>query len=587
MSNVPARFNWPVLAGAVPAVYACLLVASLLLWQVENFYPSLWLDMVHDAIAASRLGGLEYLLAPHNEHVIATSRLLFMLDAAFGATGMVPVVAGYLLQLGVALALSLLAWRELAPRGQWQALACVAAVVALTLNGSQLMVLSWGLMVQHVLMNALTVAAALLVARLLRAPASHSTLAPEVALWCVTAVGLMTLGSAVALPLAALALALLCGAPWRRVCRLALLAALSGGVYLYVRGQLAEGLGTHWPGLFDLARFALAAAGGALFRGTPWPSADPVSPLAYPAALACGAVLAFVALAQALQFLRTRGSAVQMPLALVGLFLLLLTFGTGVAAGLSRLEMLGPAEALSQRYAVFSSMGWVGAVLVVAQWCSSAAVRWRRLAFIGVVLVALVLVHRAQNREERIFTQWSDSVWQGSLALLLEIDDRYFLNTLYPGHEELAEFSRRHLAPAGQGIFHLVAVRYGQHSALAASDLPECEGGLEVLVAVPADERAGAFDAPGTPYRFSGSSRQPGSGAATRDVLALDPDARVIGYGRATRPRTKPREGSHETGARWFGFLRATSNTVADFVARTGAGEACRAGVAEVRAARP
>lgn len=589
MNDAVSRVNAHALIGVIAAAFCLYLIASLVSWHVEHFYPSLWLDMVHDAMAAARLDTFDYLFATHNEHIIATSRPFFIVDRWFGATGLVPVIASYTMQLAVALALGIFVWRGLAASGRWQALLAVALVAALTLNGSQILVLSWGLMVQHVLMNVVIVSAALLTCRMLLGQGEQGVSGAEIALWCVTLFGLFTLGNGAAVPLAGLVLALLCRASKRLLLHFVVQCVVVIAVYLVLRSGSEVGLGgitraLDWPMLPQHLKFVLATVGGPLLRATAWPSADPVWPHAYNLAIALGAGIALLSVVQAYRVFAGKSGARE-PVGLVGLYLLVIAFGTALAASLSRIWLLGPLEALSQKYAVFTCMAWVGAVLVLCQWLLLAQSQWRRGVFAAVTVLVLISVHSAQQREMRIFAEWSRNVWESNLALLLHIDDRAFLNTLYQHPEELGAFTEQHLQPAQEGIFHLVDVRYGQQFDIVPRELADCSGVLEVLVAVPPEDRVNAFKAPGTPYRFWGYASIPGVAAGLLEVLALGPSGRLVGYARPSRPAPDIFDATGGAAdKRFFGFLRVAETTAVDLVARAPGGASCRIGSWQVRA---
>lgn len=572
-------------AMVAAGVSACLII-SLILWHVDHFAPSLYLDMVFDAMAAARLDTLDYLFSTHNEHVIATSRLLFIVDRWVGDTGFVSVVAGYFMQLAVALALGTFAWRELTAVGRSHALVAVVLIFALTLNGSQLQVLTWGLMVQHIIMNVVIVSAALLTCRLLLAEEGAGFSRAEYALWCVVLLGLLTLGNGAAVPLAGFVLALLCRASPRLVLHFSVQCIVVIGVTVFLRTRSEIGLGgitraLDWQTLPQHLQFSLATVGGPLLRGTPWPSVEPVWPHAYPLALAIGAGIALLSLVQAYRVFVDKPGA-RGPLGLVGLYLLIIAFGTALAASLSRIWLLGPEEALTQKYSVFTCMAWIGALLVLCQWLLVSQLHWRRYAFSVLALVLLLSINAAQQREMRIFAKWSNQVWEGSLAVLLGVDDRPFLHTLYPHYAEFGAYVEQELEPAQGGVFHLLDVRYGDRFDIAPRALPQCEGSLETLVVVPDEDRAGALSAEGKLYRFKGYSHLPDIGGGARDVIALDPTGNLVGYGRNTRPAPELLDATNgAVSTRYFGFARVTESARVDFVAR-GSGGACRVGTWEL-----
>ncbi|NND67489.1 MAG: hypothetical protein HKN19_07880, partial [Halioglobus sp.] len=386
-----------------------------------------------------------------------------------------------------------------------------------------------------------------------------------------------------------LVLALLCRASKRLLLHFGVQCVVVAGVYLALRSQSEVGLGgitraLDWPMLPQHLQFVLATVGGPLLRATAWPSVEPVWPHAHNLASVVGAVIALLAVTQVYRVFTVK-SVAREPLGLVGLYLLIIAFGTALAASLSRIWLLGPLEALSQKYSVFACMAWVGVALILCQWCLLPGSRRRRGVFAAFALVALLCVHTAQQREMRIFAEWSRNVWESNLALLLHIDDRAFLNTLYQHPDELGAFTEQHLEPAQAGVFHLVDVRYGQQFAISPRELAVCTGALEVLVAVPAEDRVGAFGAPGTPYRFWGYAGIPAGEAQLLDVLALDPGGRLLGYARPSRPAPDVVEATDgAVDKRYFGFLRVAETTFVDFVARGPYDAACRIGSWEVRA---
>ncbi|AVO45519.1 hypothetical protein C6569_10835 [Phreatobacter cathodiphilus] len=515
---------------AVVAVY----VSPVLYWDQ-------WEMAKRAATDPGSLLSLRYLLEHHNEHVIATSKLLFLIDYyVFEYTGYVLVAGVLALNVLLATLMARLTFPEPRRRRERLAAACVYGAVMLSL--AQWENLTIGFQTQF----PLVILFAILAIFAATGTSRFGGTVGDVARWAVSAIlaigAIVSMGNGIALVFSFALLAVLLGRR-RRWLGFALLGLLIVAfVPFVVRGGPPLGdAALRTP--VNLVLFAVAMIGG------------PFTP-SFPLALVLGtlALAGFCGLAWSLARPWWRGEEVdvaQARLAAIGVFLL----GTAAAAAWGRVT-LGLEAALSSRYATPMLMLWLVVVAGLARSaCRTLGDRSLAMPVVATLLVALVIAATTSLRPENFgkIRAQNERLTRAATFLLWNVPSEGEMVSLYP-HPAMITAAVDHLRQARLNLFSPrwgVAAKPDQMpDDLRPGSLAACPSG--------AVESAARVSADG--WSVTGWITDRGLQRLPEWVVATDSSARIIG---ATRPLLLRPDARAHRPARMRGFhlpLRAEAD---------------------------
>jgi hypothetical protein len=526
-------------AIALSAACAALVAANaavLSVWLALNASDVPFGDMIQAlgsvmALSDGRQGLVTHLLLPHNEHMMTTSRPLFLLDMwVGGGKGYLLVGLNLLTLTAVAAGSALVAWLATAGQPLARRLVFAALAAGLWLNAHQLMNLNWGFQIAHFLMAALGFAIAVLMAitdvTTDRATARRALLLVGV---MIVLAGL-TIGVGLVAGPVALTVAILLRWNWRRLAVIAFPTVAVIALYVvHVRLlDAATQAGTVRDPL-ALAQFIVLFMGGAFLRLTEWPSNFPFWLGFRLAGFAFGGIILAVGAAAfviRLRQPRTGGAIVTIGLVAIGMALGAAVLGAGgrVAAGVN--------EAANQKYATISMLGWVGALFIVMGFLPRLQARWPRsldLAIPATAVVLLAFVTYTQVREYAIFGKWNARLQESATAVQFRAGDAEYYNTLSFDAERLETVDAGLLRGLGKSYHSGPRPQPGERlSPLLIS--AGCFGGVDSITPVPSP-RPGS----GPAFRLQGWSWIVPERRPARWLVVLNAADEVVGLATPTR----------------------------------------------------
>jgi hypothetical protein len=512
--------------------------SELISWQLVHFTTVPFGDMIRSLeqlqlFLSHQIGGGEYLVTPSNEHVMATSRVIYLLDWQFArGTGLFAVACSYFLvtMIAATMAVALLYWtRGLA----WQARAAlISVVVQFWLNGHHLMNLNWAFQVAHWIATCLAWLAALSFAGAELVHSPRVRLALKASLLPLSFLAIITLGNgAIILPVLVI-LAMIDRWKWTDIAWMSIIAVL--GVYFYL--WLAGTTGSNIPpiagwNIASMAAFVLLYIGGPFIRLLSWPSnMEAWSSFPTLGNVFGGAILLIggAALLARIRNPRAGGALVTAGLALIGI-----VTATGILAALSR-SSLGIEEATNKKYAAFATLAWCGTAFILAavlvhQWRQ----RFRSVIAAAAVCGALVLaifIWASQAKEFVIFEKWNKRLDESATSIQFSANDREYDNTIYFDLSRIRKLAESFLKPNRAAFYAFGRPMMDQILDAPIRDLG-CFGNVDALTATPESDGGAATRA----FRMQGWSwikqrRKPPS-----IVVVIDASNRVRGLATMTR----------------------------------------------------
>lgn len=514
------------------------------------------------------------LLEPHNEHVIAIPKFLFVADLHLAAgTGLSLVTMNLVLVAAVPLAFALIAWRGFFARPR-DALFYGALVFVAYCNGTQLMSLAWGFMIQHWIAALSVVVTAYGFARLAAResrcrPAWYALAAAS------AAAAILSVGSGVACLLAAVAVGVTLRLRWPTVLVFAGMALAGLAFQLLLNPPSAErSLGNLAHAPLAALQFYLAYLGGPFLRCVMWPATSLFWEPRPGLAMALGGLLLAAACFLLAREALRRGP--RSPFVVFHSVVLVYALGAGVLLTAARLN-ISVYYGTEPKYAATSLLGWIAIFSLgldcAAAWCTIPE-GWRPAAWAAGLAALLVLVLPAHFRERRVALGWKDLVWDSEAGQVAGVFDPMTLNAFEHQRQRAFQMSQSYLKPFRLSMFHRYAFAMGDRLADHFSPAPAgtCLGSLDLYH--PLQPGAGGM-------AVSGWAWNVGQGAKVRDVLLTDPEGRIVGLAHTTRDRGDVPAVHPAVAVRcgWFGYVRSVPpGTLLSAYALTGAGQACLIG---------
>jgi len=470
------------------------------------------------------------LFLEHNEHIIVFPRLCYLADTWLAAgTGVLLWGVSCLLMAAIPLVIGYIGRRYFFTNNR-QALMYCALITACYCNGTHLINLVWGFMVQHWIESLAVVLLCWCFARLATAEHRGGWLlyAASVAL---AFVAVFTMGSGLACLMAAVVVGLLFRLRWQPVLLFAILAIVFTTACLNYNppppGRVQAVL--HSP--LEAAKFFLACLGGPFLRCVAWPQ-PAISWQIHPLrAVALGAVL----LTAAVVFLARETFRRDRPgtFSVFHAILIVYTLGSDAMLVLSRFAV-ATYYSTEPKYAATSLLAWIG---VFSLGLKVLAERWplparaQSVAWLACLTGLMFLVVPAQLREQRIMHDWNTQLWDTEASHVAGVFDRATITT-FP-NQQMVGFaaSQQYLRPRRLAMYHRYPYALGDRLADHFTVVPStaCLGAFDQCLPVDHGQYAG--------YSVEGWAWDKTANQPVHDLVLCEPGGRIVGVAHSTRNR--------------------------------------------------
>lgn len=551
---------------AIGAVIAACVVLQTIFWETKNLFAVPWYDdmfdhtrMHHSMVSLKAF--MLYMISPHNEHRILTTRAISFLDEHFlSGREYGQVLATHLLQTGAAL----IAWfaflKSVIFENRYLRLALLPTILLFFINPNFLYTLVIPFQLQFGFMACICVTAAFVVSQTssIEQPTTRERIKLVCTLLALAIVATFTLGNSPVVLLASAATAVVLR--WKRSVTATLILLALAHVAIMLAITPATGSRTHDPVL--ILKFSLMYLGGAFTRVDPWPSNFLTWSDSPYVAATCGAFVFATAVCFAIaRFLRPGLGG---RLATFGFMLLVVVIITSLAGGLARAQF-GILEALNKKYASFSALSWIGTCAVLSGVAFNAHGPRRRFvpASMAIALVlVLALTLSGADREERLWAKARNTTWEAALAGFVQVNDRDELHLLDDREGEVPEYMS-YAGARNIGVFSYFPFRIGDDAAafLVARKETSCKGEVESASPIGANSPR-YFDVEGSPAAIAGWAWMTDEHKPATTVIAVDGRNHIVGAARSTRRSPRAEEWLAQTfdqNLGWFGYARPVS----------------------------
>ena len=573
-----------VLAG----VAAFLIVMATLNWEFHHCFAMPFQDDMYDRLrlykSATSLGSLfNYLIAPHNEHRILTTRLIAMFDERLlWGREYAQLIATHLLQIASAC----LAYYAISPRppDRWSVPEKILAATCLALlfvSPSFLYTLIVPFQVQHAIMEFLCVVACLIVGRASTDPSEAITSIRKtlLALIALAFVCTFTLGSAPVILIAAAAMSIVLrwGLLW------VLIIAGFAGAHTIAVLLTTQFVGSPTHDILAIFKFTVIYLGAPLLRLDAWPAPIATWSSSPVLAAAFGSIVLITGVVFGVARLMRPGLGGRT--AAFGLMLVVIVVVTGLAAGISRAQF-GFLEAGNKKYASFAALGFVGVLAIACGYFRQTAKgsSWAQSATFFVILALLLPASVVgYGRETRLWQRLIERNWEAASAVFSKVGRIDILRELYGQEVGLVEYVG-FVEPRDRSIFSYFAFRWGDDISafLAGRREVPCRSEVSSFDPLPVVDFVNVFGVTGQPMSMTGWTWMTEDEAPPSFVIALDGSNRVIGVAAVTRTSERIEQWlgqKFDQSVSWFGFARQIDASPATFLALSISGRAyCRLG---------
>ncbi|MFF2322934.1 hypothetical protein ACFVTJ_17960 [Agrobacterium sp. NPDC058088] len=545
--------------------FAALSIACSTLWfvirhhMVMPFYDDVFDQSRYFDSSGSWGSIFTFLISPHNEHRIATTRILMILDMIFfQGKEYLQIFVSSTLHIFVSFILFFAAFgKDILKQSLTKNLILYSPFAILAINPNYMYTFLVPFQVQHAIAATLCVITATEIGNASKIPGGPAISDRGFFLRLIVLgfVATFTLGNAPVILLSAAAMGVILR--WRFSTIAILLAIGTGQTYAMLAGM--NSVGSASRNLLEIFQFLSVYLGGPLMRYEAWPAmyVTYFHSVGWMTAFGC-AVLFVGAVFAVWRFIKP---GIGGTVGATGLALLAMVIATGLAGGYSRAQF-GFLEASNKKYASFAALGLIASLLIVTSILQSTKKGSRAVIFLytAVLLVIMPVSYSAYIREGQIWQKASDRNKEAALAVSLEINSLSLLGNVSSPAADVATYVA-HTKPRNLGAFSLFHYKWGDDIEPVLSLMKEtsCRGQVESLSSFPNDDLANIFKVTGTPAIVKGWSWMDGTRAPADTILVVDAKNKIAGIARTTRVSEAAEEWlgqkfKENTG--WYGFVR-------------------------------
>ncbi|WP_321900112.1 hypothetical protein [Paraburkholderia heleia] len=563
---------------AICAVVAGYVVLSTLVWQSRNLIPVPWYDdmydhvRMHNAMTDFRTF-MAYMISPHNEHRIFTTRLVSLIDERF-FTGREfgQVLTTNLLQILGGVVSWVVFLRSGLFENRYVRLSLLSLILLFFINPNFLYTLFVPFQLQFAVMTFICVVTAFVMSN---ASAKEGAEPAKLiaALLALAFVGTFTLGNSPIVFIAAAATSIVLR--WRRstTVTLVVLAIIHTAIML----AITQTTGERSHSLLEILKFSLMYIGGPFIRADPWPGNFVTWGDSPHTATVCGIILFAGAVGFAIARLIRPGLGGR--LAVFGFVLLVIVIGTSFAGGLARAQYGIVSGALTKKYASFAALAWLGFYAVVAGVLFQANKSRRQFvpaSMLAAFAVMLSFTLLTLDREEQLWKKSRDTAWEAALVGFVQINDQGELRQMDVNEKEAAEYME-YAKQHNLGVFAYFPFRIGDDASVFFATRTEtaCRSEVQRVTAM-TGQSTRYFDVVGAPAIISGWAWMTDERKPATTVIAVDSTNHIVGAARSTRKSGRAEEWigqSFDQNLGWYGYARPMVWDGIKFYALTSSGK--------------
>jgi hypothetical protein len=402
---------------------ALVLHTALLVYSLHTPVP--WGDMITEYRWLSE-NGLQFrdLFRPGNEHIIFFPRLFYLIDIYFfSASSSFLVTVNFSLAVIIPFYLYSVAKRHFF-MDHLDALLYLFVTLAAYSNGRHLLNYVFGYMVQHWLVNITILVFAYFFAKLVVSSNSKENKKFSLALFLLAFIAVFTSGNGILCLVTSVLLGLLLRLKWKMILGFSILMILFIVVYKSLNPLASADFTILLKKPVDSLKFYFAFLGAPYLRYHVWP-ADSVFWEFDPCVAIARGTLLFVlaALLSARLLWKRKGIDI---FSIFHIFIILIVFETGILTVVSRIS-LDVFEGTNSKYANTVLLAWISVFSLGMKTLADVGAlshTHRIVAWFASFLVVLSMALPAHAREEKIFRQWNNHLWETASFLLASVYDR-------------------------------------------------------------------------------------------------------------------------------------------------------------------
>ncbi|AHJ62103.1 Hypothetical protein GbCGDNIH3_7185 [Granulibacter bethesdensis] len=547
-------------------------------WIYHHHIIVPWNDDMFDHVRMHHAMGnfksfFAYLISPHNEHRILTTRIFSYLDEQFALGREYTHTIATVLFQALSASIACILFKKCIPfEFRYINFIIFPFIFLFFISPNFLYTLIVPFQLQFAIMQFLCVCTAFVISSASTENASDIKTQQKTFLFLIflAFIASFTLGNSPTILISSAITAFILR--WNRYTVIALFALAI--VHTAIMLDITPPTGTRSHNVIEIIKFSLIYIGGPFTRVDPWPANFVTwhdSP--YFAAI-CGCIIFVSAICFAVaRIIRPHLGG---RLAIFGFVILSIVIITSLAAGLAR-SQFGILEALNKKYASFAVMSWLGFyVMISGILLHKKNIRYFLIFTLISSLMIITLTLSSLGREERIWSKANDMLWESALAGFSKINYHDEVRNMDNIDQDIIDYFQ-YAEVHNLGVFSYFPFRIGDNAQafLTARKETGCRGEVEKITPVPAQSFK-YFDVSGSPASIEGWAWMNDENKPATTVIAVDTENHIVGVARSTRKSSRAEEWlsqSFDQNLGWFGFARPNSWKGITFYALTRSGK--------------